>query len=371
MLRQAMYMRVASSAEFMPLIHEVMDVARKLQLGAPLALAALLSDVHTGFPPLRGARAALEDALRLLPEDDLTRSAVLARLATSAPLAYDAEQSTERVAQALSIAQRADFLLGEYTARSAQLYLLGGPAHEAQAPHMLRELEDLCERHAATLSIAPLLLDVHRAIRAAQHGDHAAVSAALDRCELRGRRVGGTELLWHVERFRILARLGAGDPDPDVGAAQLLDALRALHERAKHERLAGTEELCAYDQSVVLRVALTDAARTALAFDAGDPPNVWSIKLRALAAAGLYDDARRGLYAIGPERLAQLPCDRDYLGTLGALARVALALNAREYIEPLRVLLAPYSDRVAINVAFVSEGTVAEVIAALGPAAKR
>jgi hypothetical protein len=105
--------------------------------------------------------------------------------------------------------------------------------------------------------------------------------------------------------------------------------------------------------------------RDKLAFDAADAPNLWSLKLRALAAAGLHAEARAGLRAVPPEQLALLPCDRDYLGTLGQLVRVALAVDASEYLPALRPLLAPYPDRLAAGVSFVSQGSVRELLQAI------
>jgi DNA-binding winged helix-turn-helix (wHTH) protein len=361
-LRQALYARVGAPRDFEPLIREVVELARAQHAGTQLALAGLMLDLHPGFPPLSGARAVLQDALAWLAPEDPLRSAVLARLATAAPLAFDARASADQIARALAVALEHDFLLGIYTARSAQLFLLGGPAHAAVASELLGALETLCQAYPAVLNVAPLLLDLHRAIVAGQHGDRAAIDAALERCEARGTRVGSRELLWHVERFRVLSRTDAGL------SAEDLAALRALHARAAEDALAGARLLCAYDQCVVLGV--TDAAAraeaaAALAFSADDPPNLWALKLRALAAIGVHEDVRVGLRAVSPERLALLPCDRDFLGTLGALAHAALATSAFEYAAPLRALLAPYAERFAVNVSFVSDGSVAELIAAL------
>ena len=365
LLRQAMYARVDSSPEFGPLIGEVIEVARKQQDGVSMALAALMLDLHPGFPPLPGARAALEDALQLLSEGDPIRSAVLARLSTAAPLAFDAQRSREQAEQALELALRSDFLLGLHTARSALLYLLGGPQHEPIAAELLRALDEMSRNHQAQMSVAPVLLDVHRAIAAAQRGDLQTMNAALERCELHGRRVGSRDLLWHIERFLLLSRSGARHAA--LLCAEDHDALQALHRRAVQEALVGTDELRAFDQCVVLAVGaqLDEQARVALALDAHDPPNVWALKLRALAAAGLHDEVRIGLQSVPPQRLALLPHDRDYLGTLGALTRATLAVGAHEYAEALSALLSPYADRFAHGIAFVSDGSVADLLDAL------
>jgi hypothetical protein len=122
--------------------------------------------------------------------------------------------------------------------------------------------------------------------------------------------------------------------------------------------------LAAYDQCVVSpEVGNLDRAtlRSALARDAGDPPNIWSIKVRALARAGLSDEALAQLHAVTPQRLRDLPRDRDYLGTLGALVHAVLELGATEYVAPLYDLLAPDSDRFAAHVSFLCEGSIAQL----------
>ncbi|HMI94136.1 MAG TPA: AAA family ATPase, partial [Polyangiales bacterium] len=132
LLWQALHARTYSPDRFEHTIRDVIRIAREQRAGAQLAAAALMLDLHPGFPPLRGSRAALEDALRLLPADDVpTRAQLLARLATSAPLAYDATASGEQLARAIELNQAQRTLLGDYTTRSALLYLRGGPADPA------------------------------------------------------------------------------------------------------------------------------------------------------------------------------------------------------------------------------------------------
>ncbi|HET8937420.1 MAG TPA: hypothetical protein VFN67_28450 [Polyangiales bacterium] len=95
-----------------------------------------------------------------------------------------------------------------------------------------------------------------------------------------------------------------------------------------------------------------------LAPDAYDPPSVWALKLRALEADGALDEARSGLGLVPAERLRALPCDRDFLGSLGGLVRVALRLGARDYVEVLYELLSPYPEYFAVNMSGACEGSV-------------
>jgi DNA-binding winged helix-turn-helix (wHTH) protein len=366
LLGKALAVRFYSSREFERDLAEAIALARAQGVADQLARAALLLDLHPGFPPLPGARAALEDALRLLPaEERATRAAVLARLAMTAPDAYSAERSSALIDEALAQARESGVIRSLHTALGVKAHLTGGPAQRALSERTLREYEQLCQDHPRTLSVPPVLIDVQRSIVAFQDGDFAAMDAALARCEARCRKLSYTELLFHAERFRTLARIHLEGP-----AADNLDALQALHRRAEQHEILGAELLCAHDRCVVLGelaglpVAIA-AVRDKLAFDAADAPNLWSLKLRALAAAGLHAEARAGLRAVPPEQLALLPCDRDYLGTLGQLVRVALAVDASEYLPALRPLLAPYPDRLAAGVSFVSQGSVRELLQAI------
>jgi hypothetical protein len=85
------------------------------------------------------------------------------------------------------------------------------------------------------------------------------------------------------------------------------------------------------------------------------------MKVRALARVGLNDEALAQLHAVTPQRLRDLPRDRDYLGTLGALVHAVLELGANEYVAPLYDLLAVDSDRFAAHVSFLCEGSIAQL----------
>jgi len=89
------------------------------------------------------------------------------------------------------------------------------------------------------------------------------------------------------------------------------------------------------------------------------------MKVRALAAAGARDEASPALAAESPAALRRLPCDRDYLGTLGALARASLILQATDYARVLYELLSPYPEDFAVNLAFVCEGSVSQMLGML------
>jgi DNA-binding winged helix-turn-helix (wHTH) protein len=363
MLWQALLERTCSSAEFEPLIRRVIRLASELRAGATLARAAFLLDLHPGFPPLTGAREALEEALELLPEDDhAMRGAVLARLAITAPIAFDAARSTEQLGRALALAYESGDTLAITAARVAQLHVTGGPARAHSSAEAVRAIAELCRKDPAALAMQPITLEVHAAIIALQAGDVPAVRVALERGVERCRLLTSRELLWHLERFGALLSIETGDH------AHGSEALDRLHRRAEQENVVGSHVLCAFDMCVVPGLpglGSDSALRDVLAADGGDAPSIWSLKVRALAAAGLHDDALAALRLVTPAALARLPCDRDYLGTLGTLARAAITLNARDYAEALYELLAPYPDQFAAHASFICEGSIAELLGLL------
>ena len=95
--------------------------------------------------------------------------------------------------------------------------------------------------------------------------------------------------------------------------------------------------------------------RAALEPDSADSPNIFALKVRALACAGMHDEAHAQLRAFAPERIARLPRDRDYLGTLGALAHAVIDLGAKAYVDVLYAALAEYPGRFAADGSFCCE----------------
>jgi hypothetical protein len=200
----------------------------------------------------------------------------------------------------------------------------------------------------------PMLLDLHRAIRALQVGDMAGADAALERCEAVSRMLGEHELDWYVERARAMRHLHAGDVEAG------LQRLQALHRAGPRAAPPGSGVLQAYDQCVVsadVSKLTSRELRAMLEPDSADSPNLWALKVRALAAAGMHDEARAQLRALAPERIRLLPRDRDYLGTLGALAHAVAELRAEAYFEALRGALAEYPEHFAADISFGCEPT--------------
>ncbi|HKP58133.1 MAG TPA: AAA family ATPase [Polyangiales bacterium] len=358
-LNEALCARICADPDYESLAREAVTLARDSGRGSVMARAAFLLDINTGLPALRGSREAFEDALAHVADDDeATRAALMAKLATVAPLAYDAGRSREQVRHAVELALHSDLPVTVHTALSAELYLCSGEHDQRRASEVVAALEQLYRQHPMALSVPPLLLELHRAIRALQLGDPAGFDAGLERSEVVCRRLRDRGLGWHVERARAMQRINAGDEQAGVRE------LQALHRRAAQDALAGTLLFRAYDQCVISADAASLSRaelRAALAPDSADPPSVWSIKLRALARAGLHDEARAQLRAVTPAALLELPRDRDYLGTLGALVHCVLELRAYDYAPPLWQLLSEYPDGFSLHATFLCEGSVAQL----------
>jgi hypothetical protein len=268
------------------------------------------------------------------------------------------------VALALTLSRRSGSTLALYGTLFAKLYLEGSPAisqvSASGQTEPIRELELMCEQHPRTLSVPPIALDLHRAIVCLQTGDLSTMMAALEHAEARARQLHSREWIWQAERFQTLARIQLGQ------LARAAPQLRALHKQARTQQIVGSELLCLHDEVVVIGDAGQERTlHASLQFDSGDPPSIWSIKVRTLVAAGLHDEASSLLRTVPPERLAALPCDRDYLGTLGSLSRAAVSLGAQDYAAVLHDLLAPHAAYFCAHLAFYCEGSVPQLRAEL------
>jgi DNA-binding winged helix-turn-helix (wHTH) protein len=362
LFRQALLARAHSAHEFLPLAEQLLRLARE-QGAIPLAAASLLLDPFPGFPRLPVMRGVLADALAGLPAAAPSlRPALMARLASSVPLAYSAAASYAQIERALVLADNSPERGDHFSAHFGALYLYGGPAHPTRAATALTALERMCNEDKPLDPLPITLLELHRALSAAQHGNLAAMARALERCEQRFREVEGDgEMRWHLERLRALLQINLGHA-PDGRAALL-----ALHRRSHCcSGRAGTAVFCVYDQNVVLSPCELSVSSTLVcAPDADDPPNIWALKLRALAAAGSLAEAQSALELLPAERLADLPCDREFLGTMGALARAALRLNARAYIACLYECLLPFPQYFAVSLTGHCEGSVSLLLGLL------
>jgi tetratricopeptide (TPR) repeat protein len=222
----------------------------------------------------------------------------------------------------------------------------------------MREIEVLFRSPGLSMTTQAVLLEAHRAIAALQDGQLSAMDEALERGEQRCRQLDA-ELQWQFARWRALATIHVGR------RTEGLEALQALQQRVCPNSAFAPELFCIYDDCVVFG-APTRQSRPAilqgLASHPDDPPNLWALKVRTLVSANCLREARSLLHTVPAEQLALLPCDRDYLGTLGALTRAALGLEAHEYLEALVPLLSRYTEQFAVNISFWCEGSIAQLL---------
>ena len=372
MLNQiAVYARGHAPRESAHALQQVLRLAREHGDAQALVHASGLLNPHPGFKPQPGAIASIEQALELLdPDDAATRSIAMATLSRAAPYTYSAERSQALIAEAERLARESGSQPALRGALATKLYLQGGPAHVQTRGELDAELERLAQENPTRMRVLPAELSLYRAMFAFQRGDVRNMNAALSRATLRCRELRHVELSWHGQRFSAMCRVNSGAWSDGVAA------LEALHRQAEQQVIFGTEPFCAFDRVVVFgelteTLTLDDAMRSALEFDAGDPPSLWSLSMRALASAGLVDEARASLRAVSPADLRHLPCDSYYLGTLGHLARTALSIDALDYAEVLYALLTPYPDYFAGHVSFLCEGSVSQLLGMLAHALGR
>jgi hypothetical protein len=222
----------------------------------------------------------------------------------------------------------------------------------------MREVEQLCRTPGLSMTVQAVLLEAHRAVASLQDGELPNTYAALDRGLTRSKQLDA-DLHWLFQRMRALARIHEGD---SAGGTQ---QLTSIERPERSNRAFASDLLCAADACLILQAPARvppESLQAYLAANPDDPPNIWALKVRTLCAAGFMSEAARQLAEVPSSQLAQLPCDRDHLGTLGALTRAALALDAREYLEAIEPLLRPHTQRFATNIAFHCEGSVLQLL---------
>ncbi len=361
----AMHTRTTDPAEFGRVMDELIRLASEHEDGPSLVMAGAILNPSMGLKPEPRAAEVHERALAVLPgELDPLRAIALAGSAACAPTCYDAGAVQERLDEAVALAAAAGSDRVDHGVLPCRLYLRGGPAHDAEERAVRQELEALLRSGRRRMPLVPAELAYSRAITAWQRAQLTASVDAIERAESSCREMDQREGLWHAERARVLQRLHSA-ADSDV-----LGPLASLHSRATAQSLVRTEPFCAFDRAVVLPelgcpAVLDESLRRGLTFDPTEPPSIWSMKVRALSAAGYLDAANAALRAVPARALAKLPCDRDYLGTLAHLARAALQLGARDYVAELHALLEPYAERICVHVSFYPEGSGAHLLGVL------
>jgi len=357
----AMYGRV-SSIDYEATTRELLRLARLAGDGAMLARAAIMLNLHPGYKALAGAGEEMSHALSLLPADDLPMGAVArAALACSAPTNFASQRALPLIDEAVRRATASGARAARYVALLLELYLRGGPVHLTRTEQVLEELDQLAQQNPTRMPILPVDLAIQRAVMALTRGDLAAAAIAAENAITRTSQLHHHELAWQAQRMRALIDFNRGE------LSGALVTLESLHTRASQLSLFGSELFCAFDRMVLLREAggahkLDDAARRALAYEACDPPSLWALKVRTLASAGLLDEARTSLRAVSPAELADLPCDRDLLGTLGHVVHGALLVGSLEHARSAAQRLAEFREYYVVGLAVWCDGAVPQLL---------
>lgn len=364
----SMHTRTTDPAEFGRTTREILRLASETGDGPNLVMAGAMLNPALGLKPEPEAATAFARALEVLPPELAgLRAVALAGSASVAPACYDEAVVAERLDEAKRLCADARSATVAHGVLLARLYLRGGPAHDEEERAVRAELEALARAHPRRMPVLPGELAYSRAITALQRAERDAAAEGLERAIARYREIDQREGLWHAERAVLLGRVNAGE------GSELAPSLLALHARAERQSLERTAPFVGFDRAVVLpelgaAATLDESLRRCLLYDRTEPPSVWSMKVRALAAAGWVEAADTSLRAVPAASLSKLPCDRDYLGTLGHLTRAALQLGAEDYYESLYGLLAPHVDRFCTHVSFGAEGAVPQLLGMLASA---
>lgn len=356
LLALALYTRGSAAEVSLASIREVIRLARESGDAKRLIRGAMMCQLHPEFSAVRGATEALEHALTIIPADKPgLRATVLAVLATATPRMYATAERSACLAEAEALARRAPWDECLQVVLTCKLF---SEAQDTDAAfHALTsELDRLAKRRPHRTPVVPLFIELHRAVRLLQQGQLPAAQASIERGKAYARKVRHPELLWYFERFDALAHINHG---ASVAGSALL---HRLHRQAEQRPVMGSPAFCGFDRAVVLpelgvAIQVDDALRRDLCFQLWDAPGIWALKVRALAAAGMLDEARSSLAAVAAHRLAELPHDSQYLGTLGHLTHAVLSLGLTDYALALESLLAPL-DGFACHASYFCEGSV-------------
>jgi hypothetical protein len=364
----AIYGRPHDPQGYLQTMDELTRLGREHDNAEMLVRSGSLRHTHPGLKPVGNGRPALERGFALLAEDALgLRSLALSSLAVSTPASFSAARSQAYAEEAVLLARNADSAGALYMALLAQLHLLGGPLHSAQAREIAGQLDTLAQRNPVSAAALPVDLAFYAAAKALTLGKLELARAALERGSAHSRQLHYAELVWHCERALALLRVAAGEAESGC------EALELLHVRGAQLGLFGIDAFCAYDRALVLNTpprdtGSDDAPPRALAYEVEDPPSIWAMKVRALAGLGRLDEARSSLRVLDPSAIALLPCDTHYLGTLSMMVHACIALEERSYFAPLAEALGRHPDAFASYPFAICDGPVVYLLALLAEA---
>jgi DNA-binding winged helix-turn-helix (wHTH) protein len=361
--------RLLGEPEYVEHLQRGVALAKKHRFGTLLTAAGRMLSPSPGLMGQPEAAAVLQAASEMLPEEDLTRRAiVLAHLAWSPPNCHSAARVNALLGEAAALAERSKDFDALATVRDARLFFEAGPDRVAATHALADEIDRQLREHPEEATSARTISTARfRLITALQHGDAVGLSRAIEQRTKLLDKLKNRELSWHHERLLLILRMNHGQ---FAGAADELERLRGI---AKRLGLHAWPTLWASDfAELLLRTGdpslLAAGMRPALTPCAHDLPSVLARKLRFLVELGFHSDARAAMAEVTSEYISDLPRDRDYIGMLCQLAQTAAALGERTQSESLYALLAPYAHCYAVDVSFHCAGSVSHFLGLLARA---
>jgi len=343
----------------------VIEIARQHGYADLLLRAArALRPTHAmGAVPDPLVRSALEEVLRLAPEDALPlRIGALSQLACIPPHSLDMRRSGELSEQALVLARRLGNRLRLFEALRARLHALSGPDHIDDLLEVASEMLALdsdrtwmsWEAHAARVGAL-----IHR-------GDIAGADATLHLLGRVAREVRMPEGVWFHDRI--------------VAQRQMLDgefeaAERSFKDLRQRARRIGLGYGPAFVDVLASWVSISkqgpvEASRgwnvPAMLNAGGEVITSYRAALLVLAVElGLRDVARRTLDAMVSRDLEDLPKDVGYLNALSNLGKAVVGIGDHARAKRIYELLSPYPHHNTPNTMLFYDGSVSHVLALL------
>jgi tetratricopeptide (TPR) repeat protein len=291
------------------------------------------------------ARALMDEALALLPQDDLVN-----RARVSATLANYLTTGESRGADVVDLAEQSLALAREAGDRDSlawSLYLTAVALSATGDIDARKALADELVGLTKDRDDARGVLD-GRVVRAAlrlELGDLAGFEEDIAELERLGERMHWWAAVYWGGVFRLVLMVMAGRFDEaDAAATAQLEPssqdVNALNAFAAQLYSIRREQGRLGEITEIMEGAVAESPGL-IAFRAG--------LAQAHAESGRVDEARRELWALAAEDFALVPRDQAYVVTLALLAEVVALVGDAELARPLEARLAAHGGRLAIG----------------------
>jgi eukaryotic-like serine/threonine-protein kinase len=345
---------------------QAISVARQAGLADLLVQAArqLRPSVTSAQVPDELVVTALEDALALLPESDVSaRALAYARLASVPPYAADLDRSREMSEHALRLAKASGEPSLMMEALRSRFRSLSGPDSMDELLRVADEILSQEPRAGTWWSTDALAVRYATLLR---RGDVEGADRALAIFGRIAREMRVREWQWHHDRLKAQRALAAGRLDEaerqftelwsqsqrlqlPYGAMLYATQLNALSVERTGQRLsAGMASDFDDGWSWARHIAIYRAQRLLLAIQHGD-----------------LQRARESLRSLAADRFAAVTRDSNFLFAASRLAQASVALDDRETAASLYEILVPYAGLFAVSDFVFSLGDVSHYLGLL------